>query len=120
MKVNFQTLDKLNEQLSNLRIKVINKISYLLTKMGKEVCINYDELQKYNIYPYISCQGEDEFDSSTFSLIEKIYLDEENVVRVNFCDYTNSFRLTENSYDEMLFVLEILITIKENNIPYHS
>ncbi len=120
MKADYQTLGKLNTQLSKLRINVINKIIYLLKKMGREVYINNDELQEYNIYPYISCQGEDENDSNTFSLIYKISLDEENVVRVNFCDYTNDFRLTDNNYDEILSVFEMLLCIKENNIPYHS
>ena len=119
MKADFQTLDKLNSQLSKLRIKATNKIAYLLKQMGGEVYINNDKLQEYNIYPYISCQGEDE-NSSAFSLIYKISLDEENVIRVTFCDYTNEFRLTENNYDEILFVFEILLCIKENNIPYHS
>jgi hypothetical protein len=112
MKADYQILDELNKQLTELRTKVINKIVYLLKELGGEVYINDDELQEYNIYPYISCQGED-------SLINKIYLDE-NIVRVEFCDYTNNFRLTENSYDEILSVFEMLLCIKENNIPYHS
>ena len=119
MKADFQTLDKLNSQLSKLRIKVMNKIIHLLKTMGREVYINNNELQEFNIYPYISCQGEDE-NSSAFSQIYKISLDEENIVRVSFCDYTKDFRLTENNYDEMLVVFEMLLCIKENNIPYHS
>ena len=119
MKVNFVTLDKLNSQLSKLRIKAINKIAYLLKQMGGEVYIKNDVLEEYNIMPYISCQGNYD-NSSAFSLIYKIRLDEDKVVKITFWDYEEEFRITDSNYDEILLVLEILLTIKENNLLNHS
>lgn len=121
MKADYQTLDKLNSQLSKLRIKAINKIAYLLKQMGGEVYIKNDMLEEYNIMPYISCQGNCNYDnSSAFSLIYKISLNEDKVVKITFWDYEEDFRITDSNYDEILLVLEILLTIKENDIPYHS
>ena len=65
--------------------------------------------------PYISCQGNYD-NSSAFSLIYKIRLDEDKVVKITFWDYEEEFRITDSNYDEILLVLEILLTIKENNL----
>lgn len=118
MKVNYETLDKLYNQIGNLRKKAINKIIWLLKEIGGEVVITNQlaiELQEYFLTPEICCQGIDDNGVATTASIYKIYYDKKDKkVYINFWVNNKSFEIKNCPYDDILFLIEVLLYIKEN------
>jgi hypothetical protein len=117
MKVNYDTLNNLYGQIGRLRKKAINKVAHLLKELGGEVCIDSKlsvELQEYYLNPEICCYGVNDDYSACSASIYSLTCDKKEKVKINFWESSDTFGIKCCPYDDILYIIEILLYIKEN------
>lgn len=109
---------KFNEFLSalnDIRTEVVDCIETLVKELGvNNKVVMPEDIDEY-VYPEISYMGGNhpEYASNVFERIDSITLENESDIIIKFSNGCTQ-DLCENNLDDVLFVMQILLTIKKS------
>jgi hypothetical protein len=108
--------EKVVNTLVDLRADSLNAIKGLVEEMGNEVIIPSD-IFEYDCSNTITYNGgrHPEYNSTICGTIERIVLTPSNSIEVYF-EEGGAQELAENSLDDILVVMELLLVIKEDYV----